>query len=300
MEQSRTLGPEHSLAGSSALEKVHGFAPWLASEAAGWSNLQMRLWRGTVDTCSYDAFREVTLVLHTAGGGVRCAHDGRWMNGLSHPGALTIVPALNPITWDVSGAVESCTLHLPPERFENLVDDADSAALMRVLDFEFAGREPFIGATVQQLIDELRHPSPRGALYADTLADAAAGYLVRRHARRHVAPRSGARLPKPVLRRVLEYIESGLGTALTLDELARVAGLSRPHFNRCFVGAMGMPAYRYVQQRRLELARALLARSRLSLAQVALACGFSSQAHFGQFFKMHARVTPRQFRIDPG
>lgn len=217
----------------------------------------MRLWR--VETCSYAAYREVTLILHTAGGAVRCANDGHGLNGHSHTAAPTAVPVHNPITWDLSGEVESCTVHLPPERFDNLIDDAGSSSLMRAFDFQFATRATFVNATGQPLIDELRRSSPLGASYAETFADATGARLMRRHAHRGVPARTGPQLSKIAQRRVIAYIDASLNTSLTTEEPARVAGLSRSHINRCLVAAMGMPPYRCVQQQRLERARNLLA-----------------------------------------
>ena len=46
----------------------------------------------------------------------------------------------------------------------------------------------------------------------------------------------------------------------------------------------------------LARARELLLHSTLSLAQVALRCGFSSQAHFTEYFRREVGATPQAFR----
>jgi AraC-like DNA-binding protein len=57
--------------------------------------------------------------------------------------------------------------------------------------------------------------------------------------------------------KALWFIESHLAGALSLDEIAGVAGISRFHMVRAFAAATGLPVMRYVRVRRLtEAARA--------------------------------------------
>ena len=58
--------------------------------------------------------------------------------------------------------------------------------------------------------------------------------------------------------KALWFIESHLADALTLDEIAAIAGISRFHMVRAFAAATGLSVMRYVRARRLsEAARAL-------------------------------------------
>ena len=68
------------------------------------------------------------------------------------------------------------------------------------------------------------------------------------------------------------------------------------HFLRTFRDATGLPPARYVQARRVESAKALLVDPAMPLAQVAYACGFASQSHFGAVFKAHTGATPGAWR----
>jgi AraC family transcriptional regulator len=98
-----------------------------------------------------------------------------------------------------------------------------------------------------------------------------------------------------VLRRVLEYIEAHLEQDLLLRDLAKVADLSPYHFARTFKRSVGSSPHRYVLRRRIERAKYHLAAGELSLAAVALACGFGSQSHFTAHFRAATGLTPRQF-----
>jgi len=83
---------------------------------------------------------------------------------------------------------------------------------------------------------------------------------------------------------------------LRMDALAEVAGMSKYHFSRLFKDAVGVPPYRYVVQQRVEAARGLLLRTDLSVTQIALRAGFSSQSHLSTAFREHAGASPGELR----
>src|SRR5215475_14029899 len=60
--------------------------------------------------------------------------------------------------------------------------------------------------------------------------------------------------------KALWYVEGHLSNALTLDEIASVAGVSRFHMVRAFAEATGMSVMRYVRARRLTKAARALAK----------------------------------------
>jgi AraC-like DNA-binding protein len=103
-----------------------------------------------------------------------------------------------------------------------------------------------------------------------------------------VAPRA--------LQRIREYIEQHLEENIELEVLAGIAALSKWHFARAFKQSVGVPPHFYLMQRRLELARKLLAETELSLGQIALKTGFSDQSHFSHRFRVFFGTTPRSFR----
>jgi AraC family transcriptional regulator len=103
-------------------------------------------------------------------------------------------------------------------------------------------------------------------------------------------------LSRRVLRAACDRIEAGIEDGVSLDELALEANLSRSHFARAFRQTTGLSPHRYLTARRLARARELLRDENLPLADVALGCGFSSQAHFTETFRRAAGVTPAAFR----
>ena len=104
------------------------------------------------------------------------------------------------------------------------------------------------------------------------------------------------RLDDVRLRRVLAYIEEHLAEDITVADLANVACLSIFHFTRAFAATMGVPPHRYVSQRRLESAKAMIATGRASLSEIALDCRFSSQSSFTRAFRRATGMTPAEYR----
>ncbi|HWN53076.1 MAG TPA: helix-turn-helix domain-containing protein [Xanthobacteraceae bacterium] len=110
------------------------------------------------------------------------------------------------------------------------------------------------------------------------------------------APLARGGLSPGVLRRVREHIDANLEANVDLTDLAAIADLSRCHFARAFKQSVGGTPHRYLMHRRLEKAQELLGGTELSLAEIALATGFSDQSHFSRRFRDHLGTTPRAFR----
>ncbi len=110
------------------------------------------------------------------------------------------------------------------------------------------------------------------------------------------ARRTTAALPKWRLKRVVEYVNSHLADAITLSDMAAVAGLSRIHFAAQFLVATGIRPHEFVLRCRVENAQEMLKDSNESLVQIALSVGFQTQAHFTVVFKRLAGETPHRWR----
>jgi AraC family transcriptional regulator len=79
---------------------------------------------------------------------------------------------------------------------------------------------------------------------------------------------------------------------LSIDSLARVAGLSPAHFARAFKESVGRAPHQHLLALRLESARRMLDAPDATLSDIALRAGFADQAHFTRFFKRHYGMTP--------
>lgn len=93
------------------------------------------------------------------------------------------------------------------------------------------------------------------------------------------------------LRRAKERIDSDPAASITLDELARATGLSRYQVVRGFTRLTGLPPHSYVIQRRLELARNLIARG-IAVSAASAEAGFADQSHLHRAFVRRFGMTP--------
>jgi AraC family transcriptional regulator len=92
------------------------------------------------------------------------------------------------------------------------------------------------------------------------------------------------------------FIESHLSDALTLDEIAGVAGISRFHMVRAFAAATGLSVMRYVRARRLSEAARALAAGAPDILQLALEADYGSHEAFTRAFRDHFGMTPEAVR----
>lgn len=98
------------------------------------------------------------------------------------------------------------------------------------------------------------------------------------------------------LKRAIEFIETNIDRPLLLEDLARAAGLSRMYFAAQFREAMGVTPHSYLLWCRIEKSKRMLESTNVPIVEVALATGFSNQAHFTVVFKRFAGMTPLQWR----
>ena len=96
--------------------------------------------------------------------------------------------------------------------------------------------------------------------------------------------------------KALWFIESHLADALTLDEIAAIAGVSRFHLVRAFAAATGLPVMRYVRARRLSEAARALANGAPDILALALEADYGSHEAFTRAFRDHFGVTPEAVR----
>jgi AraC-like DNA-binding protein len=83
---------------------------------------------------------------------------------------------------------------------------------------------------------------------------------------------------------------------LDLDDVARAAGLSRPHFYKLFRQQVGVTPNIYLNSLRMERAIDRLTGSDDAVAEIGLDLGFSSQASFSRFFIANGVVPPSAYR----
>lgn len=94
----------------------------------------------------------------------------------------------------------------------------------------------------------------------------------------------------------MNYILSHLEQNLTLNELAKEAGMSRSYYSTMFKMLNGVSVWNYITNHRISKAQYMLERSDISIIEISEKCGFSNISNFNRAFKKTTGKTPREYR----
>lgn len=134
-------------------------------------------------------------------------------------------------------------------------------------------------------LDPLEAQYLGGMVYIETLNGLRAG-----------RPTGRLGLSDPGFRRIVDYIDAELGGDISCEALAKVADVPLRTVFAGIKARTGLSPYQFVIDRRIDRARAMLERSDLTIADVALACGFASQQHMTATLSRRLGVTPSRMR----
>jgi AraC family transcriptional regulator len=211
-------------------------------------------------------------------------HAGKHQrHGTRIQGQFCVVPAQTSTLWTLSKPARSLLLRLSPALLAETADAMGLSSINAELAPSIHVRDAQVERIAWMMQAEDQDAYPGGRLFADSLGSAlAARLLVLQSQHEASAQKREPALPAWRLRHVLEYIESNLDQDLSLAELARVAGFSLSHFKPLFKQAVGMPAHRFVLERRVERARQLLLNGGRSTTEIALEAGFAHPSHMAR------------------
>ena len=99
------------------------------------------------------------------------------------------------------------------------------------------------------------------------------------------------------LKPALEYIETHYGQGITLEELARLTGMSPKYFCRFFKTIVHRSPIDYVNYYRVECASHFLTSGDMTVAEIAQHCGYNDSSFFIKQFRKYKGTTPKQYRM---
>lgn len=100
----------------------------------------------------------------------------------------------------------------------------------------------------------------------------------------------------PGLRAARDLMDRDYAGDLVLDDLARVAGLSKYYFLRCFAAAYGQTPAQYLTYRRIERAQDLLRATNLTVTEICHLVGYDSLGSFSSRFTELVGVSPSAYQ----
>jgi AraC family transcriptional regulator len=278
------------------------------SAASPWTSLLLDCHEGAgygdvFDTHPTD---DLTLVVAAAGRHQLDAFSsGRWQSTLYQPGSAGITPPGETmrLRWQTASQnrpFRTVHLYLPGLLLLDLAEEYRRVGQATTPDTlsALAFRDETIAAQVVALLAAYKNGEPD--LYAAGFARSISIHLLSKQARwRHVAEdhRVAATITDRRLARVIEFMSEHLHRSLTLNELAREAGISVHHFGKRFRESTGLGPSAYLTTLRIAHARLLLRTTELSIAEVAHRSGYTHPAAFATAFRRHVGVCPRKYRV---
>ncbi len=226
--------------------------------------------------------------------------NGLVREGLVATNDVAVTPAGAAGYWRTDAASEDMSMLLE-DRFIRRVAaeagvDPDGIEVVPL----FSGPDPQIERIALSLLSEMQGGGLGGELFAESLANALALHLLRDHSslgrdsRQRIGREGGA--SRQALGRATDYINDNLSRKLTLREIAEAARMSPHHFARSFKAETGLSPHQYVIHRRVDRAKALLADTEPTIAEVAQAVGFSNPSHLALHTRRLLGVSPRALR----
>lgn len=272
------------------------------SDCPGFKGLQVRLCnlpsRGRLTTMdSLEAYQFPFRVQGNKGAQLRVSALGR-ASRQSHPDDLLLIPpgVRVQVEW-MKSVGRLAIFFLTPSFIGNIADQIGLPA-------PFLGRLPLsfsidrrFGELCELLVDESEGNCLNGPVYFEALARALVVSMLGRMRDRELPTRMRPPNIPQRIRETIQRLEGDFSQRISITDLARIANLSVDYFACAFRKATGSTPHQYLLRVRLGRARAMMTQDtqRMSMAEIALTCGFADQTHFCRHFRRFFGMTPSAF-----
>ena len=222
--------------------------------------------------------------------------DGPFRERMISPGDIAVIPSGTVYSVRASGPSEFMVMSISNELLTQAARGVtDRETLELRLNWGF--RDPFIREIFSGLSAAIEGKGSTDRIYGETLAQSLAAHLARNGRQLHNLNGGASRgLSRAQLNRALEFINGTPYADITLDSMAKAAGLSPFHFCRVFKRATGLSPHQYVLRRRVGVGAEMLLERDESISNLALELGFADQSHFTMHFKRVHGIGPAAYR----
>jgi AraC family transcriptional regulator len=214
------------------------------------------------------------------------------------PGQVHFYDLERGIRADIREPLDFIYLYLPRQALNDFTDEHE---LPRVdgcsIDSGKAFSDQVVAGLASSIMGWLERPAEASQLLVDQIAFTLQSRFVYHYARLagRRAFRRGGLTPRQE-HTAKELMRAHIVGAISVEKLAEECGVSRGHFFRAFRWTTGKTPHQWLIEARVELSKELLLTSRLSLSQIAAACGFANPSHFTRVFSSTIGTAPRAWR----
>ncbi|OBA95949.1 AraC family transcriptional regulator, partial [Mycolicibacterium fortuitum] len=228
----------------------------------------------TTDWCCLDDARHLVYV-HRAGRLHSMETDLDWgPSGRTLPnvGDIWVVPAGDKCASLVEGdTAEYCEIAIPDQLL------GETTLIPRVKH-----RDPLIHQMVERIYEVADRDDVLAQLLTDSVSETLRLLLTDMYT---MDPPQRAEhrpdvLDAPTRSKIIEFLEDGMDSEITLEILAQQAKMSVGGFIKAFRAAFHTTPYQYLLDRRIERAKSLLLTTQQTVAEIASSVGFSTPSHF--------------------
>ena len=188
--------------------------------------------------------------------------------------------------------------YLPRAALNAIADDTNAP---RIGDLSYkpgAGVDDVMISSLRStMLLALANPEQVSQLFVDHVMLAVGMHVAQTYGgMRPASPQVRGGLAPWQVRRAKEILSAHLDGGIPLQEVARECHLSMSHFSRQFRRTTGLPPHKWLLARRVEVAKEKMGDRRLSLSDVAAACGFADHSHLTRVFTRKVGVSPSTWR----
>lgn len=224
--------------------------------------------------------------------------DGGEYDGPVDSGDFYLLPAGQPALYACETAGEALVFMINPNFLPHIATateclNPDKVEVRSVV----LDRDPQLETIARSFLSEMTADGLGGRLYTESLANLFGIHLLRHYCTTPATLRKyKGGLSDFQLKSAIDYVRSNLDGQLSLENIAAELNLSHYYFCALFKQSMGVSPWQYVIGQRVERAKELLKNRDLSIAEVALACGFSNQSHLNKHFRSATGIAPGTYR----
>jgi AraC family transcriptional regulator len=235
--------------------------------------------------------------------GNSCERD-LWLEGKSVPtnplaaGEVVFHDLRRSPAFNLRSPLDSLHFYLPRKTLDAIADDANSP---RIEDLRFTPgigvNDLILAGLGRLLLPGFDHPEQVSRLFVDHVTLAIGVHVAHTYGgmKKFAQVGRGGLAPWQE-KRAKELLNANLGGELSMAAIARECDLSYAHFSRAFRKSTGLSPHRWLVQRRVDAAKALLRDTKQSLSDIAYSCGFSDQAHFTRVYTRLSGISPGGWR----